>query len=271
MRIAPVGGSSARFCSWVSPYLPAPCMYVWDGKIGSNPAAAPASVPTVSTPRPTTGDSSCQPPRAVNRDARGVRAVLVGVEEGVLPVRPGVPSGAIQQPATFRQLPVLTLPGADVLPLQQEVRVRRGLYGEVQHRRRPDQPPRRYGCDVLAALAADPVTRGVEMRAGVLAGAEVVPVPRRPALVIAADLLELELRRLAELRRKLEGRRAARQRRGEIDDLDRPGRERRGEFGKDRHGGSLGRSAHQTPDTALGDRVTRIRTWPDDVHFPNFG
>src|SRR5699024_1488723 len=55
---APVGGSRRRFCSWVSPYLSLPISSAWQGNIGSNPAAAPASVPTVSTPIPTTGDSS---------------------------------------------------------------------------------------------------------------------------------------------------------------------------------------------------------------------
>src|SRR5262249_10582424 len=133
-----------------------------------------------------------QPARALDRDARGVRAVLVGVQERVLVVRARVPSGAVQQPAALGQRAVLALPGADVLDVQQEVRVLAGLRGEVQHRGRTDQPPRRYGCDVVAALAADPVTRRVEVRARVLAGPEVVPVPGRPAFVVVADLLELE-------------------------------------------------------------------------------
>src|SRR5690606_18402456 len=55
---APVGGSWARFCSWVSPYFPAPSRKLWHGNGGSKPCAAPASVPTVSTPSPITGASS---------------------------------------------------------------------------------------------------------------------------------------------------------------------------------------------------------------------
>src|SRR5689334_7699982 len=54
----PVGGSCARFCSWVRPYLPAPSIAEWHGNGGSNECARPASVPTVSTPIPMTGDSS---------------------------------------------------------------------------------------------------------------------------------------------------------------------------------------------------------------------
>ena len=51
----PVGGSSCRLRSWVSPYLPAPSRNEWHGNGGSNEWAVPASVPTVSTPRPTIG------------------------------------------------------------------------------------------------------------------------------------------------------------------------------------------------------------------------
>ena len=57
-RFVPVGGSWARFCSWVSPYLPLPISAAWHGNGGSKECAAPASVPTVSTPNPMTGASS---------------------------------------------------------------------------------------------------------------------------------------------------------------------------------------------------------------------
>src|SRR4029079_264601 len=58
IRTAPVGGSDARFCSWVRPYFPLPIREEWHGKAGSKEWAAPASVPTVSTPTPITGDRS---------------------------------------------------------------------------------------------------------------------------------------------------------------------------------------------------------------------
>src|SRR5690625_6330050 len=47
-----VVGSWSRSSSWAIPYSPAPMKKSLHVKIGSNPAAAPASVPTVSTPRP---------------------------------------------------------------------------------------------------------------------------------------------------------------------------------------------------------------------------
>src|SRR5690606_14398654 len=55
---APVGGSLARLRSWVRPYLSLPSSMAWHGNGGSNECAAPASVPTVSTPIPITGASS---------------------------------------------------------------------------------------------------------------------------------------------------------------------------------------------------------------------
>ena len=57
---APVGGSSARFASCVRPYLPAPSRKLCAGNGGSKEWAAPASVPTVSTPKPTIGASSAR-------------------------------------------------------------------------------------------------------------------------------------------------------------------------------------------------------------------
>src|SRR5215468_6228782 len=71
MIIAPCGGSSARFCSWVSPYLSAPSIDEWQGNGGSNECAAPASVPTVSTPNPITG-ASCASQRAHSTETPGV-------------------------------------------------------------------------------------------------------------------------------------------------------------------------------------------------------
>src|ERR1700722_6257199 len=52
ITMAPVTGSLSTLRSWVRPYLPAPRRNWWQGKAGSKPWAAPASVPTVSTPRP---------------------------------------------------------------------------------------------------------------------------------------------------------------------------------------------------------------------------
>src|SRR3954466_11885344 len=60
MTIAPGGGSPARLANWVRPYLPAPSRKLCTGNGGSKLCAAPASVPTVSTPRPTIGACSAR-------------------------------------------------------------------------------------------------------------------------------------------------------------------------------------------------------------------
>jgi hypothetical protein len=112
------------------------------------------------------------------------------------------------------------LPLPDVLDLDEEVRVLGGLRGDVEHHRRSDELARRDRGDVVLALPRDPVVGSVEVGAGVLAAAKVVPVPRRSAVVVPADLLELELRGLPELGRKLDHRRARGERRREVDDLD---------------------------------------------------
>ena len=51
--------------------MPAPSSIAWQGNGGSNECAAPASVPTVSTPKPITGDSSASQ-RAHSTDTPGV-------------------------------------------------------------------------------------------------------------------------------------------------------------------------------------------------------
>ena len=62
--------------------------------------------------------------------------------------------------------------------------------------------------------AGDPVHRRVEVRAGVLAAGDVVPVPGRAALVVARDLLDPERLRRGERRRQLDHRRRRPQRSG---------------------------------------------------------
>src|SRR6266568_2543536 len=68
---APMAGSLARFCSWVSPYFPAPSSDAWHGNGGSKECAVPASVPTVSTPKPRIGACSASQ-RAHSTDTPGV-------------------------------------------------------------------------------------------------------------------------------------------------------------------------------------------------------
>jgi hypothetical protein len=122
-----------------------------------------------------------------------------------------------------------------VVDLEQEVGVGRRVGGPVDDRGRRDQPGRRDLCDGGGVPAGDPVDRGVEVRAGVLAGRDVVPVPGRPALVVPADLGQRERPRLPELVGQREDRRLRGQRRGEVDDLDGAAAERRDEVLQDGH------------------------------------
>src|SRR3954451_17232028 len=150
-------------------------------------------------------------------------------------MRAGVPSGAHDHPAARGGPAVLGLPGLDVLDLEEEVRILRDAIGNVDDRCGCDQPRGRYGGDVLPAPPADPVVRSVKVRAGVLASAEVVPVPGRTAVVVRADLLELERGRLSELLGQLEGGRARREWSGEVDDADGAGLEGPHELSQNRH------------------------------------
>src|SRR5699024_4044264 len=130
-----------------------------------------------------------------------------------------------------------------------EVGVGRHLLGDVEHDRRRDERAHRDLRDVVEVLAGDPVVRGVEVGAGVLTGAEVVPVPGRAAVVVAADLLQVELRGLAELRRQRQLRGLGAQRAGAVDDVDGPGGQGGGELGQDGPGTSFTRDAAPHGDT----------------------
>jgi hypothetical protein len=162
-------------CSWVSPYLSLPSRNEWHGNGGSNECAAPASVPTVSTPTPRIGVSSASH-FAHSTEMPGVRP-RVGERVGV--VAAGVPAGAVQQPAAGRQRPVLGLPRLDVLASSRKSGSAAASAATSSTDGRGDQPPGRHLRDVGAVLAGDPVDRRVEVGAGVLTGGDVVPVPGR--------------------------------------------------------------------------------------------
>ena len=87
---------------------------------------------------------------------------------------------------------------------QQEIGILRRFLGAIDDESRPDEALGRdaVGGVVRQVLARDPVHRRVEVRAGVLAAGEVVPVPGRAALVVARHLLDAERPRLAHLRRQ---------------------------------------------------------------------
>ena len=118
--------------------------------------------------------------------------------------------------------PCLRLPLLDDRLGQQEVGVRRRLLRNIDDAGRADEPVHRdvVGGVVRVVLAGHPVDRRIEVRAGVLAAGDVVPVPGRAARVVARDLLERERLGGRELRRQLDGGSRRLQRHGQIDDAD---------------------------------------------------
>src|SRR6266536_331069 len=129
-----------------------------------------------------------QPLRAVDGEPRGVRALLVRVQEGLLVLGPLVPAGSVQQPAALGKRSVLGFPGAHVVDGQEVVGVLRALGALVDDHGRPDHPLQRQCGDVVLVLAGDPVDRRVEVGADVLPALEPAPVPGRTGVVVVADL-----------------------------------------------------------------------------------
>ena len=118
--------------------------------------------------------------------------------------------------------------------LEQEIGIGRDLLRAVDHAGGCDEELRRdcVGMSVRQLAAGDPVRRRVEMRAGMLAAGDVVPVPGRAALVVARDLLDPERLRGGQGRRQLDHRRRRPQWLGQIDDPDPAARYGRDEAGK---------------------------------------
>ena len=137
------------------------------------------------------------------------------------------------------------------LVLQQEVGVLRHLGRHVDHDGGGDQGGERRLGDVEPVAAGDPVHRGVEVGAGVLAGVDVVPVPGRALLVVARQLRELEAVGVRERRGQLQDRGGRLQRGGQVDDVD--GGEQAGQHG---HGGACRRAPSKSAVRAVGLAAT---------------
>ena len=177
---APVGGSWSRWHRLASPNLPAPCSRLCAGNGGSKAKAWPASVPTASTPQPrmsrcstrnrmqaTLGPGTCGPVSLALRNAAGSSRRDQSVR-----ISTQVPAGIRPCAASHASM---------LRGLEQEVGVGRDLLRAVDHAGRCDQQLRRdrVGMGVRQLAAGDPVRRRVEVRAGMLAAADVVPVPGR--------------------------------------------------------------------------------------------
>src|SRR5262249_54440415 len=100
---------------------------------------------------------------------------------------------------------MLALPGLDPGDGQQEVLILGGFARAIDDAGAGDEIARLDRVDGIVGpvAAGDPMDRRVEMGAGVLAAAEIVPVPfAAAARVIAGDFFDPERRALAELRRQ---------------------------------------------------------------------
>src|ERR1051326_729137 len=129
----------------------------------------------------------------------GLVVVLVGGGVGALG-----PVGAHQNPGFRRDASVLPFPTLDPVHSEKEVGILLRFVTAIQNRRRADEALGRdaVGGVLRQVLARDPVDRRVEVRAGVLAAGEVVPIPGGPALVVARHLLDPERPRLSHLGRQ---------------------------------------------------------------------
>src|SRR5262249_25711011 len=129
-----------------------------------------------------------------------VGAIGADVEEGLraLAVRP---VRADQYPGMRRNAAMARLPLEQSLAGHQKVGIPCGLLRDVDHTGRPDEAvDRDVVCGIVGVvLAGDPVDRRIEMRTGMLAAGDVVPVPGGPTRVVARDLLQREGLRGGEL------------------------------------------------------------------------
>src|ERR687889_786874 len=168
----------------------------------------------------------------------GIRSV---VEEELLVAGASVPARAEEQPPALGQRPVLGLEGAHVLDGEEVVGVPSGLDGFVYDDRGRHEVAGRHLCYVPAFAAGDPVYGRIEVCADVLADLEPVPGPGGAALVVAANLVSLQDRRICELLRKPKDRRTLVQGLGKVHDFDGAAGQRLDECSD---GGRCGLSSH---------------------------
>ena len=132
------------------------------------------------------------------------------------------PVRAQQDPTSRLDLAVARLPLLDKGDGQREIRIGRALLGAIDHGSRRDElrDVDRIDCVIRQILAGNPVDRRVEVRSSMLAETNVVPVPSRPAFVVARHLLQSERRALSQLGRQHDDREFLRQGLRQIDDTD---------------------------------------------------
>ena len=175
-----------------------------------------------------------QQPGGARLESRTVRSIGADVQES-RGIGPLAPPRAQQDPGPSGNPAVLAFPCLDAFHGQQEVGVRLDIAGHVDDACRSDKTARRnrVARAVGQILSGDPVHGGVEMRAGVLAKAQRVPVPRRPPAVVLRDDVDGDARRRGEHRRELDDRGRRSERLCQIDDAERAAAERGDEIGED--------------------------------------
>ena len=131
------------------------------------------------------------PTYALGVEAWRMGVAVCGVQERFGVLGAGVPARVQEQPASFGEWSVVVFEGAYIFAGEQVVRVSGGFDGTVDHDRGGDEVAGRHLRDVVAVAATDPVYRRVEVGARMLAELEPGPRPRRPALVVVADLVPL--------------------------------------------------------------------------------
>src|SRR6516225_3904956 len=152
--------------------------------------------------------------------ARSVSAIVA--QSGIVGIGMLRPVGAQQDPTSRLDLAVARLPLLDKGNRQREVGIGCALLRAIDHDSRRDElrDVDRIDCVVRQILAGNPVDRRVEVRPGMLAETNVVPVPGRSALVVARHLFDAERRALSQLGRQHDGREFLRQGLREVDDAD---------------------------------------------------
>ena len=158
------------------------------------------------------------------------RRVLAGLVEILERDRIGTlrPVGAHQHPGAGRDGAVGSLPGPHMGNGQQKIGVTPRLRRAIDDAGGCDEMRgrQRVGRIARQIAAGDPVDRCIEMSAGVLAEAHVVPVPGRTALVVARSLLDPERSALTELGRQHDRREVGGEGLREVDDAHGAGAER---------------------------------------------
>ena len=139
-------------------------------------------------------------------------AILVGVRKGGRIVTELGPTGSVEHPTVLGQGTVLRLPRLEIFQGQAVVRVRGTFSHLVNNHRRSHESLSGYLAYVIETLTGHPVIGGIKVRTCVLPRAKVVPIPGRSTIVVGTDLLQLEGRRLPELRRQSQDRRSGVQR-----------------------------------------------------------